>query len=112
VRTCEGCRRSVRDEFRFCPDCGTPLRVKVVEHFRPSRHVDGGWLRVSVYLRRPQHVRISIWKDGEAQAATSLDPAEAQRLADFLSVPLRIAVAASLRKHAHAVRALVRELVS
>ena len=48
----------------------------------------------------------------QVSAPRTLNAAEAQRLADFLSVPLRIAVAASLRKHAHAVRARVRELVS
>lgn len=109
---CEGCGRTVEDEFRFCPHCGAALRVKVVEHFSPAPGLGDAWLRVSAYLQQPQHVRFSIWKDGEAQAATSLAPAEVQRLAEFLRVPLRLEVAASLRRSAHAFRSRVRELVS
>lgn len=85
VRTCACCGRRVEDDFRFCPGCGTPQRVKVVEYFQGAKEVDDGWLRVSVYLTRPQHVRFSIWKRDSAEAAMSLHPSEAQRLADFLS---------------------------
>jgi len=56
-----------------------------VEYFQGAKEVDDGWLRVSVYLTRPQHVRFSIWKRDSAEAAMSLHPSEAQRLADFLS---------------------------
>ena len=85
VRTCARCGRQVEDDFRFCPACGTPQRVKVVEYFQGAKELDDGWLRVSVYLTRPQHIRFSIWKRDSAEAAMSLHPSEAQRLADFLS---------------------------
>jgi ABC-type ATPase with predicted acetyltransferase domain len=115
VRTCDSCGREVEAEFRFCPNCGTPRRLKVVEHFRPAAKVGAGWLRVSVYLKEPQHVRFSIWKDETAEAATSLDPLEAQRLADFLNSLARHArrepFTASVRRSADALRSTVRELV-
>lgn len=112
MRTCEACSRHVDEKFRFCPHCGAPLRVKVVEHFAPAPGLGDAWLRVSAYLQHPQHVRFSIWLDGEAQAATSLAPAEVDRLAEFLRVPLRLEMAASLRRGAQAFRSRVRELVS
>ena len=62
VRTCACCGRQVEDDFRFCPGCGTAQRVKVVEYFQGAKELDDGWLRVSVYLTSPQHIRFSIWK--------------------------------------------------
>jgi hypothetical protein len=115
VRTCASCRRPIEDDFRFCPGCGTPQRVKVVEHFLGAEEVDDGGLRVSAYLTRPQHVRFSIWKGDRAQAALSLHPAEAQRLADFLHGLARHAnrshLPASLHTSAAALRATIDDLV-
>jgi hypothetical protein len=85
VGTCPGCNRGVEAEFRFCPRCGAALRSKIVEYFPGNDDLGDGALRVSVYLEPPQHVRLSIWKEGPAaQAALSLDPWEADRLVDFL----------------------------
>lgn len=81
---CPACRTTIEDEFRFCPGCGRRLRTKVVEYFRGDRRLDDGDLRVSVYLTEPQNVRLSFWRDERAEAALSLDPAEAARLAGFL----------------------------
>lgn len=58
--------------------------MKVVEYFRGHPDIDDGGLRISAYLTQPQHVRMSIWRDERAEAALSLDPAEAHRLARFL----------------------------
>lgn len=113
--TCSCCGRQLDEDFRFCPACGTPQRVKVVEHFLGAEELDDGGLRVSVYLTRPQHVRFSIWKNDRAEAAMSLHPAEAQRLADFLSSLVRHTkrepLEASLRRSASAFRATLRDLV-
>ncbi len=81
---CPRCSAHIEDGFRFCPGCGCRLRTKVVEYFRGDRRLDNGDLRVSVYLSEPQNVRLSIWRDEHAEAALSLDPAEAARLARFL----------------------------
>ncbi|HWE82488.1 MAG TPA: hypothetical protein VG265_12635 [Gaiellaceae bacterium] len=72
------------DDFRFCPGCGVPLRSKLVEYFGGNPELGDGALRVSVYFRVPQHVRLSIWRGDAAQAALSLDPPEADRLVAFL----------------------------
>jgi hypothetical protein len=82
--SCVRCSRELADEFRFCPYCGTAQRSKIVEHFRGHPDIDDGWLRVSAYLTDPSHLRISIWRDGEAQAVLSLEPQEAARLGRFL----------------------------
>lgn len=84
MRTCRSCGRAIEDDFRFCPGCGAPQRLKVVEHFLGDRRLDDGGLRVSLCLGEPQHVRLSIWHGDRAQAALSLEPAEATRLAAFL----------------------------
>ncbi len=84
MHSCVGCGCAVEDEFRYCPCCGEPLRSKIVEYFRGERELGDGGLRVSVYLREPQHVRLSIWRGSEARAALSLDPSEADRLVRFL----------------------------
>ncbi len=73
-----------QDEFRFCPHCGKAQRTKIVEYFQGHPDVGDGGLRVSVYLTEPRHARLSVWRGDEAQAAISLDPEEAGRLARFL----------------------------
>jgi hypothetical protein len=89
MHPCSRCNAGLDDAFRFCPHCGQAQRVKVVEHFRGDRRLDDGALRVSVYLTEPQHVRFSIWRDGVAEAALSLEPAEAARLSTYLSAVVR-----------------------
>jgi hypothetical protein len=84
VRTCADCSRELADDFRFCPQCGAAQRSKVVEYFRGHADIDDGWLRASVYLTSPRHLRLSVWRNAEAEAAISLDPDEAHRLARFL----------------------------
>jgi hypothetical protein len=91
---CRVCHGRLAESFRFCPWCATPQRLKLVEFFRPSRAVEGDRgraLRVSRYLGtedEPSHVRFSVWNEaGEAEAAISLDPAEAGRLSHFVSDP-------------------------
>ena len=81
---CLYCGGEVARAFRFCPWCAAPLRRKLVEFFR-SRPVDEGKaLRVSRYLEEG-HVRFSVWSaGGVAEAAVSLDEAEADRLAAFV----------------------------
>jgi hypothetical protein len=84
MRRCSTCGGGVQDEFRFCPHCGKPQRTKIVEYFQGHPDVGDGGLRASVYLTEPRHVRLSVWRGDEAQAAISLDPAESSRLARFL----------------------------
>ena len=72
--------------FRFCPWCAAPQRQKIVEFFRPHPHDVGRALRVSRYFGDDPQVRFSVWDDGVAQAAVSLDEDEAQRLSRFLEV--------------------------
>ena len=84
MRSCVRCSRELADEFRFCPHCGAVQRSKIVEHFRGHPDLDDGWLRVSAYLTTPRHARMSIWRDGHAQAVLSLEPDEAHRLGSFL----------------------------
>jgi hypothetical protein len=105
MRTCIECRRGLDDNFRFCPGCGAPLRSKIVEYFRGEDEFGDGTLRVSVYMTRPQHVRLSIWKGEAAQAALSLSPEEADRLLDFVSglrVTRRRRFESTLRRNARA----------
>jgi zinc-ribbon domain len=85
MASCSSCGTRIEAEFRFCPGCGRVLRTKIVEYFRGDRRLDDGDLRVSVYLSEPRHVRFSVWRDETAQAAMSLDPAEAERLAAYLA---------------------------
>jgi hypothetical protein len=84
MRRCGSCAGEIRDEFRFCPHCGTALRTKIVEYFSGHPEIGDGGLRVSRYLTQPRHVRFSIWRSEHADAAISLDPEETQRLARFL----------------------------
>ena len=90
MRRCAQCSAELDRTFRFCPHCGHAQRTKIVEWFRADRRIGDGALRVSVYLAEPQHVRFSVWKDGIAQSAISLEPPEAARLGGFLrSVAVR-----------------------
>lgn len=104
MASCSSCGTRIEDEFRFCPGCGRALRTKMVEYFRGDRRLDDGDLRVSAYLAEPQHVRFSIWRDEVAQSAMSLDPAEAARLARFLSAAVGARSGSLLRKLLHTAR--------
>jgi hypothetical protein len=85
MRTCAVCRGSVEGRYRFCPWCATPQRSKIVDFFWPAAFDRGRALRVSRYLDE-HHVRFSVWdEDGTAEAAVSIDEAEAARLAAFLA---------------------------
>jgi hypothetical protein len=83
--SCVHCGEDVQQAFRYCPWCGTAQRRKLVEFFLGH---DGRALRVSRYFRTPDQepqVRVSVWNEhGEAEAAVSIDEAEAARLAGFL----------------------------
>jgi hypothetical protein len=59
-------------------------RRKIVEFFRPHPNSAGRALRVTRYVADDPHVRFSVWEDGVARAAVSLDDEEAARLAHFL----------------------------
>jgi hypothetical protein len=82
---CSACGREVEAKFRFCPWCGAAQRRKVVEFFRPHPNSEGRALRVSRYFGDEPQVRFSVWEDGVARAAVSLDVDEAHRLASFLA---------------------------
>lgn len=95
MRSCAACHGEVEERFRFCPWCGAPQRLKIVEAFRPHPLLEGDRgraLRVSRYLGGgddPPHVRFSVWS-GEAgkptaAAAVSLAEDEVERLARFLA---------------------------
>ena len=56
-----------------------------MEFFAPHPRDAGKALRVSRYLTDDPHVRFSVWDDGVARAAVSLDEAESTRLARFLA---------------------------
>jgi hypothetical protein len=91
MRTCHVCNGDVDREHRYCPWCAAPLRLKLVEFFRPHADIDDdvSALRVSRYLGGDddrRHTRISIWTaDDRAAAAISLDDDETRRLSNFLS---------------------------
>src|SRR3954466_4560096 len=81
-------RRRARDGISLLPWCAAPQRRKLVEFFPAHPRDHGKALRVSRYLTEEPHVRFSVWNaDGVAEAAVSLEEAEAQRLAGFLAVP-------------------------
>jgi hypothetical protein len=103
MRACPGCREEVDVRFRFCPWCGAPQRLKLVEFFPAHPLVEGDRgkaLRVSRYLGDDvlRHVRISVWSDGgrtaRADAAVSLAEDESERLARFLADPAPFSSAA------------------
>jgi hypothetical protein len=81
---CAACGEELEARFRFCPWCGAAQRRKLVEFFWPHPLSPGRALRVSRYLGDERHIRFSVWDDGVARAAVSLDEAEALRLAAFL----------------------------
>ena len=90
---CRQCGASVEREYRFCPWCAAPQRLKIVDFFRAHSGIAadrGRALRVSRYLGEAEerHVRFSVWDDSgntaRATAAVSLDDEEAARLARFL----------------------------
>jgi zinc-ribbon domain len=81
---CPSCGIDLEARFRFCPWCGTVQRRKLVEFFWPHRNSAGRALRVTRYIGNDPQVRFSVWDDGVAKAAVSLDEDEALRLAAFL----------------------------
>jgi hypothetical protein len=85
VTSCAGCGKGLEASFRFCPWCGVAQRRKLVEFFRPHPNSAGRALRVSRYYGEDPQVRFSVWDDGVARAAVSLDEAESTRLARFLA---------------------------
>ena len=96
MRACTGCRGEVDDRFRFCPWCGAPQRLKLVEFFPAHPLVEsdrGKALRVSRYLGQDvlRHVRFSVWREegrtARAEAAVSLAEEESERLARYLAEP-------------------------
>jgi hypothetical protein len=81
---CGRCGGSIEKRYRFCPWCAAPQRLKLVEFFGGAGDEAGKALRVSRYLSEG-HVRFSVWDEsGVAEAAVSVDEAEAERLAGFL----------------------------
>ena len=97
MRECSGCGAVVESTYRYCPWCAAPQRLKLTDFFRPHPLIESDQtkaLRVSRYVAPPapeRHVRFSVWDDSGdlacAQAAVSLDEAEAERLARFLVGP-------------------------
>lgn len=85
MSTCACCARDVEASFRFCPWCGSVQRRKLVEFFRPHPRDAGRALRVSRYYGEEPQVRFSVWDDGIAQGAVSLDEDESRRLAEFIA---------------------------
>ena len=85
MTACAACGRESEARFRFCPWCGVAQRRKIVEFFRAHPGSSGRALRVSRYLGDDPQVRFSVWDDGIAQAAVSLDEQESRRLADFIA---------------------------
>lgn len=91
VYPCPSCEGLIEKGFRYCPWCGGPQRLKLVEFFAPHPGLATDHdkaLRVSRYLGsadEERHVRFSVWGgEGEAKAAVSLAEAEADKLARFL----------------------------
>ena len=86
---CPHCERDVAVEYRYCPWCAEPLRLKLVEFFRGADDDSRRALRVSRYLPE-ERVRFSVWDEtGTAKAAVTLDDGEAGRVAEFLAPPRR-----------------------
>jgi hypothetical protein len=82
---CPSCGEELEARFRFCPLCGVAQRRKAVEFFWPHPNSVGRALRVSRYFGDEPQVRFSVWDDGVAKAAVSLDEDEARRLAEFVA---------------------------
>jgi hypothetical protein len=85
MTACAACGKDSEARFRFCPWCGTAQRRKIFEFFRSHPSTSGRALRVSRYYGDDPQVRFSVWDDGVAQAAVSLDEAESRRLASFIA---------------------------
>jgi hypothetical protein len=85
VTACAACGKDAEARFRFCPWCGTAQRRKIVEFFRAHPNSSGRALRVSRYYGDEPHVRFSVWDNGVAQAAVSLEEDESRRLAAFIA---------------------------
>jgi hypothetical protein len=102
VSACAQCGREVEAKFRFCPWCGAVLRYKLVEFFRPHPNSAGRALRVSRYVGEDPQVRFSVWEDGVARAAVSLDEDETQRLLSFLGGGPRRSARSQLTSRLHA----------
>ena len=85
MRDCPECGGPVEARFHYCPWCSAPQRRKLVEFFRPHANSAGRALRVSRYYGDDPQVRFSVWDDGVARAAVSLDEDESRRLASFIS---------------------------
>jgi hypothetical protein len=93
MRACARCGGLVERNFRFCPWCAAPQRLKLVGRPHPLIESDQAKaLRVSRYVgNSPEasHVRFSVWDETDAEAkakaAVSLDDGEANRLARFLA---------------------------
>jgi endogenous inhibitor of DNA gyrase (YacG/DUF329 family) len=85
VTQCPHCEREVAVEYRYCPWCSEPLRLKLVELFRGADDDEHRALRVSRYVPE-RRVRFSVWDEtGTARAAVSLDVDEAERLGAFVA---------------------------
>ena len=85
MHACKQCGGSIGTAFRYCPWCASPQRAKLVEFFGGTGVESGKALRVSRYTEEG-HVRFSVWDEsGVAEAAVSVDEAEARRLADFVA---------------------------
>ncbi|MDX6487369.1 MAG: hypothetical protein QOF43_2522 [Gaiellaceae bacterium] len=82
---CAACGRDCEARFRFCPWCGAEQQRKLAEFFKPHANSPGRALRVSRYYGDDSQVRFSVWDDGVARAAVSLDDEEARRLALFIA---------------------------
>jgi hypothetical protein len=95
MHACAACGNDVEAEFRFCPWCGAAQRRKLVEFFWPHPNSAGRALRVSRYFGEEPHVRFSVWDDGVARAAVSLDEDEALRLAEFVVTTTAVSSAES-----------------
>lgn len=93
MRRCSHCGGALEARFRFCPFCAAPQRTKLVEFFTRHPDVPAGSaeaLRASRYFETeetPSQYRLSIWSGDRADAAISLDDAEAARLSRFLAPP-------------------------
>jgi len=105
MRTCEHCAAGLEEPFRFCPWCGAPQRLKLVEHFRahPTIEESHTALRVSRYLTETRHTRFSVWSESRVEAAISVDDDEAERLGRFL-LGTRPRPHGALRRTARALR--------
>ena len=97
MTACGRCGCSVDATFRFCPWCAAPQRRKLVEFFRAHPRDAGRALRVSRYFGDEPQVRFSVWEDGVAQAAVSLEAAETKRLVSFLEATEETRLATRLR---------------